>query len=295
MKARIRWTILTVAATVLAICIVLLLNFTAPNPTGRRYSSEWVLTERTQGVTSKQIGDSGEDALSTDLGLPNNNEVGQCLCNNSGVQARNPCRVCVANIDMINPESTHRVPDFVSDTLIAESKNRKSFPKYPSDIPQLQDFVTGAKALGLPLWVFVRVNTEVDPEIYTLVAETGGGVVHYFAYEGYIDPITVIALIGALLAAAVIAFIIWRGLRETFHMSQIYRDVPEEDAPPGDDAPPKLPRKQTEPLSPSELMALHRRKAEDNIQKSERSVEDAEEFMDRVNGKIHIDIEVDDE
>jgi len=119
--------------------------------------------------------------------------------------------------------------------------------------------------------------------------------VHYFAYEGYIDPITVIALIGALLAAAVIAFIIWRGLRETFHMSQIYRDVPEEDAPPGDDAPPKLPRKQAEPLSPSELMALHRRKAEDNIQKSERSVEDAEEFMDRVNGKIHIDIEVDDE
>jgi hypothetical protein len=54
----------------LTACVVLLLNFTAPNPTGRRYSSESPLM--TGQGSAQQIGLSAERVLARDLGIARN-------------------------------------------------------------------------------------------------------------------------------------------------------------------------------------------------------------------------------
>ena len=95
------------------------------------------------------------------------------------------CRVCLvrsANID------TYRRPDFVGDRFLAESKNTRGILYDTRDTAQIADFVTAAKELGYPLWVYTRVNTTFPPDLERLVASTGGGVVPYFTTAGYHDP-----------------------------------------------------------------------------------------------------------
>jgi hypothetical protein len=173
-----------VALIVALISIVLLLNFTAPNPTGRRYSSA---SPQIDG-RAQDIGLSGEQILSQDLHLPRNDDPGQreCICNNPNVTA-NDCRVCIASDPSI---TTYRRPDFIGANFIAESKNRESLLyTYADQVDQISDYVTAAQVLKRPLWLYTRVDTRLDPEYYRLVESTGGGVIPYFTTPGYVDPV----------------------------------------------------------------------------------------------------------
>jgi hypothetical protein len=91
--------ILLVALIVFIGSSVLLMNVTAPNPTGRRYSSEMPIT--TGQGTSTSIGADGGRILAKDLRLPNNNARDQrkCVYSTTNVDA-NQCSVCVATIQM---------------------------------------------------------------------------------------------------------------------------------------------------------------------------------------------------
>lgn len=199
---RLRQFLLLVASLVLLVCIVLLLNFTAPNPTGRRYSSETV------DITgsSYDIGLSGERVLSKDLRLPRNEEIGQqqCICNLLNTQDSRPnqCRSCFASI---TTTASYRLPDFVSDRFIADSKNEKRLT--PSDPTQITDYALVALELKRPLWLYVRTDTFVRAEYTQLAEATGGGVVYYFTTPGYVDPIDQLAFRGAALSLGVIGII----------------------------------------------------------------------------------------
>jgi len=190
-------------------CIVLLLNVTAPNPTGRRYSSRgpFMPPELTNDVTvNNRAGADAEAVLEKDLGVTNNNASGQrqCLCQDVKNQPKN-CDVCVIRNKSFGSD---RIPDFITDRYIAESKNTKTLDQGVAG--QLQDYASAAKDLKRPLWIFVRVNTEVDPGFKQLAEDTNGGVTYYFTYDGYLDPVDQGAcggLVGS--GALVIGVIIW--------------------------------------------------------------------------------------
>ncbi len=202
---RLRRLAFLIALVVTLICIVLLLNFTAANPTGRRYSSAPV---QTSGGAAN-IGLSGERILSQDLRTPRNDDPDQrqCICNDA-TSRRNPglseCRVCIAYSQSV---ATYRRPDFIGANFIAESKNRQDLPYTYSDlVEQIGDYAVAAKAMSKPLWVYVRVNTNLDPEYTRLVEATGGGIVPYFTVPGYVDPVDQAA--GKVLPVAAIVVII---------------------------------------------------------------------------------------
>ncbi len=155
---------LVIALIVAVVCVVLLLNFTAPNPTGRRYSSTSPLTSG----SAQAIGLSAEQILSQDLRTPRNDDPDQrqCFCNNSN-RTPSECNVCVTSDPSI---STYRRPDFVSANFIAESKNRQNLLyTYNDQVDQITDYVTEARLLHRPLWLYTRVNTLLAPQFYTLV------------------------------------------------------------------------------------------------------------------------------
>jgi hypothetical protein len=60
---------------------------------------------------------------------------------------------------------------------------------YEDQVEQIGDYVLGARALGRPLWLYTRVNTQLSPEFHRLVESTGGGIVPYFTVPGYADPV----------------------------------------------------------------------------------------------------------
>lgn len=204
MIKRIAATALVFSVLVAIISIVLLLNFTAPNPTGRRYSSSSPVTT---GGNSRQIGLSGEDVLSQDLGVPVNdrNDQRACICNAPNSVSISECRTCIAIVQL---SSTYRRPDFVTDRFIAESKNAEELPYDGTrrEADQIAEYAIAARALNRPLWVYVRVNTTVDRNFIELADSTGGGVIQYFTVPGYVDPIDASAL-RALAAAAGVFFV----------------------------------------------------------------------------------------
>lgn len=182
------------------LCVILLLNFTAPNPTGRRYSSRPV--DPTASIAQK--GRLGEEILSNDLRLPNNNQEGQCICGDSTpVDPR--CNVCFVQIAISGTERSRR-PDFVSDTLIADAKNVEALtmPRASGDYAELRDYATAALKSKRSLWVYVRVNTEVDPVFYALTQSTGGNVIPYFAVPGWHDPVDESAKRGLVMSLGLI-------------------------------------------------------------------------------------------
>ena len=166
------------------LCGVLLLNFTASNPTHRRYSSQTPLT--TGQGTGVAIGVDAERILAKDLGVPQNDRAGQrqCICA-SGAIFKSECNSCLITLAGI---TGFRRPDFMSSHFIAESKNQQSLLYTNRDFAQIQDYVQAAKALHRPLWVYIRVNTAVDSAYRDLVESTGGGIVRYFTVPGYQDP-----------------------------------------------------------------------------------------------------------
>ncbi|MBX3086324.1 MAG: hypothetical protein KF716_32105 [Anaerolineae bacterium] len=186
----IRRLIFSFSLLAIAICVLLLMNVTAPNPTGRRYSSRSPLT--TGQGNAGQIGLDAEQILSADLHLPRNDapDQRQCVCNAAGQVDPNACRICLvksANID------TYRRPDFVGERFIVESKNARDVLYDSRDADQIADFVSAAKELGAPLWIFTRVNTNFPPDLERFVESTGGGVVPYFSVPDYVDPTDALA------------------------------------------------------------------------------------------------------
>ncbi|HEX2907973.1 MAG TPA: hypothetical protein VHO69_13980 [Phototrophicaceae bacterium] len=199
---KIRRLLLALAFIALVIAVVLLLNFTAPNPTGRRYSSEMPVT--TGQGNSSNIGLSGERVLAQDLKLPRNvrKDQLQCICNSPSYRVGvGECRVCLAYTQSV---ATYRRPDFVSANFIAESKNSQDLLYTGREVDQITDYVFAARAMNIPLWVFVRVDTKVDAEFVDVVASTGGGVVPYFTVPGYADPVDQAAQRVALGAAGML-------------------------------------------------------------------------------------------
>jgi len=186
------------------ICIILLLNFTAENPTGRRYSSETPII--TGGGNSAQIGTSGERILSSDLGVQRNEQADQrqCVCNMAPTRANPPlteCRVCMGYAQLT---TSFRRPDFITNSYIAESKNATGLAYSGREVDQIGDYVISARALGVPLWVYVRVNSTIDPEFSNMVNSTGGGVVRYFTVPGYVDATDQRARTGLIIAVITI-------------------------------------------------------------------------------------------
>ncbi len=201
-----RRLVILISLIVVIGCMVLLLNFTASNPTGRRYSSAPVVT---RGNT-QAIGLSGEQILSADLRAPRNDEPEQrqCVCNSTGSLNTGDCRVCIAYSPAI---ANYRRPDFITDTYIAESKNRQNLLYTYADLAeQIGDYVLAAQTLNRPLWVYVRIDTVVDPTFYGLVGRTGGGIVPYFAPAGYVDPVDEMARRGLIGGGVIfIAMVLW--------------------------------------------------------------------------------------
>ena len=209
---RLRRILLLFALLFFVISIILLLNITAPNPTHRRYSSEMPLTKG----SANEIGSDGERILSNDLHLPNNNSTNQkqCICGSSSAKGR--CNVCIAQVPMI---ASYRMPDFVSDTFIADSKNEQGllYMANKHDTDQIQDFVIASLLTNRRLYIYVRQSTVVSPEFVQLVESTGGAVVTYFTVQGYVDPVDDTArksgaASGFLLAG--IGWLEWRSLRK---------------------------------------------------------------------------------
>lgn len=185
----------------------ILLHLPGFNPTGRRLSSQ--LPEQTG--PSMSIGQSGEDQLARDLRLPNNNRADQliCLCRSAETPLRGECNTCRAVPDM---QSTFRRPDFVGGNYIAESKNAANLHYSGREVDQIGDYVRAARHFGQPLWVYVRVDTQVAPEFEQLVASTGGRVVYYFRTPGYTDPIEQIGQTGLGISLAVLGLLVFTWL-----------------------------------------------------------------------------------
>lgn len=178
-------------AVSLIVAEILLGNFTAPNPTGRRYSSESPVTTG-QGSAS-QIGLSGEMILARDLGLPRNEEANQrqCACGSQSSVTVNECRVCLVTTSEI---SSYRRPDFVAANFIAESKNVQNLLYTGREVNQIREYALVARLLNRPLWIYTRVDSAVSREFIDIAESTGGGVVRYFSVPGYKDPVDQFAI-----------------------------------------------------------------------------------------------------
>ncbi|NLF78375.1 MAG: hypothetical protein GX573_21995 [Chloroflexi bacterium] len=188
-----RRTIILLAVVGIVICAILLLNFTASNPTGRRHSSERITPDASQPLK----GPEGERILAKDLGLPNNNRTGQqqCICDTDRVDVPSGCTTCFLRVDLPGQGGFVR-PDFVGKGIIADSKNTRALKWGSRDQSELALYAAAAEAGSTKLWVFVTVETEVDPRFEDLIEDTGGGIVYYFAVPGYVDPTDRAAWIG---------------------------------------------------------------------------------------------------
>lgn len=249
-----------VSVLALVTCVTLLLNVTAPNPTGRRYSSQMPLV--TGQGSAEAIGQSGEEILARDLRLPNNNATDQrqCLCRS--VTSPNPidCNVC---IPVSSLTSTFRIPDFIAAGYIAESKNAQNLLYNGREVDQINDYVLAAKELKRPLWLFIRVDTLVAPEFEQIVESTGGDVVHYFTVPGYADSVDDMARKGVAVSLVMIgglSLLQWRARKPL-----------------------------AEPVSPPKPASSAR--PSDPVNKTKRKVETAEEFARRTRERTQSNID----
>lgn len=203
-----RRLVFAIATLVIIVCAGLLItNFDPTNPTHRRYSSETVLS--TGDAPSDDIGRDGERVLSKDLGVPRNDADIPVLvvCNTRFKDAPPPAKntECFFYSDDIE---NYRVPDFLTDDYIAESKNaEKLLVTQDRDYKQIKAFAVASAGLNRPLYIYVRHNTKVDAEFYELFAGIDGGVIHYFMTKEHVDPIDFYLLLGIVASLSVI--ILW--------------------------------------------------------------------------------------
>lgn len=186
---RIRLSILLLSVCLFVLCLALLINTIAPNPTHRRYSSE------TPAVSD---GSDAERILSKDLGTANNNASGQrqCFCQNAN-SVPSGCNVCIVTIKT----NSYRIPDFITDLWIAESKNQQIMSDGQRDFAEVSDYAQAALKLHRPLYLYIRVDTQISDSYYALIKPTGGAVIRYFTPANYVDPTDVTAGVGLGLSA----------------------------------------------------------------------------------------------
>lgn len=250
---KIRRFVLIVAILAAAVATTLLLNFTAPNPTGRRYSTETVdLSQNSNGK-----GAQGEQILSNDLGTPltndhTNNAV--CVCNvDFAPRTPSQCSSCITYSEQV---ANYRIPDVTTDRYFAESKNTWHLSVTSNhDYPQLIEIAQVAREIGYPLWIYVRVDSVVDAAFIDLARHTGGDVIYYFAVPGYTDPVDQFAIALLVVSGTVIVVI---GLGELAALRP-HPTLPNDDSP----------------------------DPEHSMKQVNRSVQDTEEFMERMNRLTH--------
>lgn len=103
----------------------------------------------------------------------------------------------MASVQMAAP---YRRPDFFGKGFIAEAKNTQGLFYEGREFEQIRDYAIAARALGVPLYVYTRVNTSVDRQFEGIVASTGGAVVRYFSVPNWSDPMDSLARNGLLLS-----------------------------------------------------------------------------------------------
>lgn len=248
-----RRLLLLISLSALIFSSVLLLNFTASNPTGRRYSSQ-IPSQTSRG----RDGGDAERILSIDLDVPHNHTstIRQCVCNPQ--YADNPprqnCDVCTVLSEGV---SNYRVPDFFTDTYIAEAKNYAPRSDiYGSNRDQIDAFLAMAHYLQRPLWLYVAVDSQVTPEVQYLIEQTGGGVVFYFTVPGYVDPVddgATKGVVASTLSIGVLGF------------AEVVSRRPRRKAP------------------------------ADVVEKTRQTVDTAEEFARRSKERVRIQVEIEDE
>lgn len=263
---RLRRLLMLVVVLSIGFCVILLLNFTAPNPTGRRYSSESVNLSQ----NSQEKGFTGERILANDLGVPNNNTTGkQCVCGTNINPPLNHCTICTVRSEKI---ANYRIPDFVTDTFIADSKNvEKLIVAHKRDYEQIMDMVVAANQKRIPLWIFVRVNTEIDPEFYQIVRSTGGDIVQYFVVPGYIDPTDQAAITGLMIFGCIFAWLlVWESLAGLWQRRTI-----------------------TAPVNPTPHQSAPVPRPHNSLSRAEKVVKSTEDFLEtsEENTRKKIDIE----
>lgn len=196
---RLRRLTLISAALFAVLCVVLLLNITAPNPTRRRYSSEPVEIN----APNRDKGTQAERILAKDLGVVDNNEQRACICGQKPAQ----CSVCFADVPL-RGSYTFRLPDIVTDRLIADAKNYRIMPASAANrrdlLDQLAVDADAAKATGREVWVFTRVNTEIEPSFERELTEMGVKIVRYFSVSGHVDATDQAAQSGLLISGVTV-------------------------------------------------------------------------------------------
>ncbi len=200
---KLRSLIFLIATLVIIVCVGLLVtNFDPNNPTQRRYSSERVLS--TGEAPSDEIGRSGEDVLEKDLKFTRNDaDIPVMVVCNSRYEGTVPPAKNTQCFYFSDAIDNYRVPDFVSDNLIAESKNvRDLLITQERNYQQIQAFALTAKDLNRPLYIYVRHDTRVDPEYHALFHDIDGGIVYYFRTNNHIldqtDVILLLVIISSL-------------------------------------------------------------------------------------------------
>lgn len=203
--------------------IVLLLNFAAPNPTGRRYSS--AVPSQQASTTGNQDWREAEIVLERDLGIPfnDNADTRQCICNVGSENGTPPGRCNVCLMPPVRISQNYTLPDFVTRDLIIDSKYVATF----SIDAQIEDFIAAAQETNREVWIFVRINTNFSTATQSRIQATGGDIVPYFVDDGYSDPINQIAKILLLIGGTGIVLILgWEAWRWLYNPSP---DEPDED------------------------------------------------------------------
>ncbi|GAB4544778.1 MAG: hypothetical protein OHK0023_02090 [Anaerolineae bacterium] len=236
-----------------ALCLILLMNITAPNPTRRRYSSEPVEID----APNRDKGTQAERILAKDLGVMDNNNQRACICR----QKPSQCSVCFADVPL-RGNYTFRLPDIVTDRLIADAKNYRIMPASAANrrdlLDQLAVDVDAARMTGREVWVFTRVNTEIEPSFERELTEMGVKLVRYFSVHGHVDATDQAAQAGLLLSGVTIAMF---GTAEL--MAQRSR--------------PTAPRSRTVRVRPSKPS-----RPRDPITRAAKRADDTQDFMRRV-------------
>lgn len=171
-------------------------NLSAPNPTGRYFSSQAI--DLTQD--SKVFGEQAEAILSQDLGIVQNDSPDGahiCFCNREVPLPASRCQICE-----VTSVRTTSLPDFVTEQVIADSKAVKQF----NSSAQIESFIEAAYLTDRQVWIFVRDDTQISPTILARVQATGGDIVPYFvtgtsllllAEQGLNQVILIVLIIGA--------------------------------------------------------------------------------------------------
>lgn len=155
----------------------LALTMTAPNPTGRWFSSD--IVDITQ--TNNAFGRQAEVILANDLHLPQNDSSEgerRCFCSQNQETPPGRCNICETNSINI---STWVIPDFLTGRIIIDSKAVGHF--YVDG--QIRNFIAVAEQTDRELWIYVRKDSTFSEITRQSIQSTGGDIVPYFVVGDY--------------------------------------------------------------------------------------------------------------